>query len=374
VADRIDIATLRRFVVAHQGFGRKRNATIDDVDTTIQQLQAVQLDSVSAVERAHRLTISSRVGHFGRDVENQLIAEGRAFEYWAHEACLLSMRDYPMMRRRMLDLSERHWWGAERDPAHEQELLAMIREQGALPTRAFADKNASGTWWGWTPTKRTLEVLLGAGEITIARRDGFQRIYELTERVIPRTYRNAPIPSESAFVREYAARAVEARGALTTAGVIEHCRLRGRNRRAIVTQQLDALVGQGRLRRLSVDDGGLDVFVPADATFDASPTASVLLCPFENMLWDRPFAARVFGFEHIIEMYKPEPQRRYGYYVLPLLMRDRIAARVDIRRNRAEGVMDVRAVHREPGQKDSKAFQTALDRALNRLTATALRD
>jgi uncharacterized protein YcaQ len=131
---------------------------------------------------------------------------------------------------------------------------------------------------------------------------------------------------------------------------------------------VDALVGTGELERLRVDDGGAPVVVPGGAELDLpAPTAAVLLSPFDNLLWDRPFARRILGFDHLIEVYKREHERRYGYYVLPLLWRDRIVGRADLKSERREGALVVKAFHREPGVRASASLDTALDRALARL-------
>jgi uncharacterized protein YcaQ len=131
---------------------------------------------------------------------------------------------------------------------------------------------------------------------------------------------------------------------------------------------VDSLVADGLLERLALEDGGASVVVAAGTELDRPPTsAAVLLSPFDNLLWDRPFARRVFGFDHLIEVYKPAPQRRYGYYVLPLLWRDRIVGRADLKSERADGALVLRACHREDGVRSSAALDDALDRALDRL-------
>ncbi|MCW2972856.1 MAG: hypothetical protein JWN72_1129 [Thermoleophilia bacterium] len=152
--DRIDVPCLRRFVVARQGFATQRSATADDVAGLVHRLQAVQLDSISAVERAHRLTIGSRIGRYGANVENELLGAGRIFEYWAHEACLVAIEDYPLMRRRMVEREERGTWsaGIARDWGLEVEVLARIRDEGPLPVRAF-DGGGGGGMWNWKPAK-----------------------------------------------------------------------------------------------------------------------------------------------------------------------------------------------------------------------------
>src|SRR5579862_6362618 len=205
----MSLAALRRYVVARQGFtGRLRRARADDVAGAIGRLQAVQLDSIATVDRAHRLTLASRIGAYDEPEVSRLLREGRLFEYWAHEACLLPIEDYPLYKRRMAELRDRHWWGRER-PAElrpvEREVLARLAAEGALPARAFEGR--SEPMWGWKPAKRALEHLFAAGEVVIAGRQGFQRLYDLPERVIPKQYLDAPRPSTGDFHRGLALRA-----------------------------------------------------------------------------------------------------------------------------------------------------------------------
>jgi uncharacterized protein YcaQ len=220
--------------------------------------------------------------------------------------------------------------------------------------------------WGWKPAKQMLELLWNHGELVVAGRQGFQRLYDVPERVLPATILEAPTPREPERLRELVVRAVRARGALTERGVVEHWRLKGGAAR--VRGAVDALVAEGLVERLQVDDGGAPVLVAAGEDLDRpTSAAAVLLSPFDNLLWDRPFARRVFGFDHLIEVYKPAPQRRYGYYVLPLLWRDRIVGRADLKSERARDELVVRAFHREDGVRASAALDVALDRALDRL-------
>jgi len=338
------------------------------VASTIERLGCVQLDSISTVDRAHRLTLTSRLGRYPVGSVTRLLSEGRIFEYWAHEASLLSIEDYPLFKRRMVELSDRHWWGRERtDRETEAHVLEAIRERGALPSRAFEGKGPMpGEMWNWKPAKRALEHLFAAGEVVVAGRGGFQRLYDLPERVIPRRYLDAPTPAEAEFRRGYALRAVQSRGALTEAGIAEHCRLPGGagGMRPVV----DELVADGRVRRVAVADGGASVVVAADAELDAAlPAAGVFLAPFENLLWDRAFVERVFGFRHVIEVYKREHERVYGYYVLPFLYGDRLVGRADLKTDRKESVLRVKAFHLEAGVRDSRALREAFERALLRL-------
>ena len=366
----VSISQLRRYVVAHQEYaGRFRRAPTAAVAAAIRRLGCVQLDSISTVDRAHRLTLSSRVGGYPRGTVSHLLASGRIFEYWAHEACLLPIEDYPLFKRRMEHLRNRHWWGREHehDPDVKRRVLEALREQGPLPSRFFAGGGGGGMW-NWKPEKRILEDLFAAGELVVAGRDGFQRLYGLPEQVIPPEYLEAPAPSEGEFVRGYALRAVQGRGALTESGIAEHCRFRGGGR--AMRPVVDALAAAGLVRRVAVADGGAPVVVPAHAAIDGAPTASVLLCPFDNLLWDRTFVERVFGFRHVIEVYKRQPERIFGYYVLPLLDGDRLVGRADLKADRATATLRLRAFHVEPGRRRTRALDSALERALQRLART----
>jgi uncharacterized protein YcaQ len=368
----VSVTELRRYLVAHQGYAaRSRRASASQVAAEIGRLGAVQLDSISTVDRAHRITLATRVGGFDEGAVSRLLGKGRIFEYWAHEACLLPIEDYPLFKRRMLTLKDHHWWGRERTPegrAVEREVLERLGSEGALPVRAFEGKGDDGTWgWGWKPAKRALEHLFAAGEVAIAGRQGFQRVYDLPERVIPQEALDAPTPTEDEFRRSYALRAVQGRGALTEAGIAEHCRFDGGAK--AVRPHVDALVEQGALERVELDDGGPSVAVPAGAVLDGAPVAPVLLCPFDNLMWDRPFLRRVFGFDHLIEVYKREHERVYGYYVLPLLIGDRFAGRADLKADRASGVLQIRRFTPEP--KIRRKLDDPLERAATRL-ATSL--
>jgi uncharacterized protein YcaQ len=219
--------------------------------------------------------------------------------------------------------------------------------------------------WNWKPAKLMLEALWDRGDLAIAGRQNFQRLYDLSERVIPKRWLDAPVPSADESYRALALEAVRARGALTEAAIREHWRWKGG--KAVLHHHLEALVAEGALREVHVEDGGPPFFVPAGAVLDGARGPAVFLCPFDNLVWDRPLLKRVFGFEHLIEVYKREHERVYGYYVLPLLAGDRIVGRGDLKSDRAEGVLRLKAFHREPGVRASKALDEAIDKALAKL-------
>jgi uncharacterized protein len=363
----VSATTVRRIAIAAQGYaGRFRRARAADVEAAIERLSCVQLDSISTVDRSHRLALSSRVGAYPAAAVSELLAAGRIFEYWAHEACLLPVADWPLFRPAMQN-GGRRWYGEiERTHPHlAEEILGEIEARGPLGSRHF-EGSAGGGMWNWKPAKAMLELLWNRGDLVVGGRQGFQRLYDLPQRVLPAKVLAAPVPPEQERLRELALRAVRARGVLTEAGIVEHWRLRGGV--ATIRPAVAGLVSDGLLRRLRVDDGGADVLVDARADLEpAAPTTAVLLSPFDNLLWDRPFARRILGFDHLIEVYKPQPQRRYGYYVLPFLRGERIAGRIDLKSERSEGALVVKAFHREEGVRASAALDDALDRALDRL-------
>jgi uncharacterized protein YcaQ len=361
----VSLAEVRLRVVAAQGYApRARTGTGAEVLAAIRRLGCVQLDSISTVERSHRIALGARVGAYPEAEIAALMRAGRIFEYWAHEACLVPIEDFRMHRWRMERFAETHPWRGnvfEREPELTRQVLQEIVERGPLASRDF-DGKGSGGMWNWKPAKVVLEALHSAGRLVIAGRDGFQRLYDLPERVLPPEALDGPAPSKDEFVRWATLRGVRARGALTEAAIAEMWRLRGGA--AVVKPHADALVEAGAIERLEVADGKAPILVPVDEPEGRVPPA-VLLSPFDNLLWDRAYLERVFGFRHVIEVYKREHERVYGYYVLPLLKKDRIVGRADLKHDRAERTLRVKAFHREPGIRGN--LEDSLETALARL-------
>jgi len=359
----VSITAIRRLVVGSQGYtGRFRRAGADDVEAAIRRLTAVQLDSISTVDRAHRLTLTARIGAYPRDTVPDLLRAGRIFEYWAHEASLLPIELWPHFRAVM----EGHGHWGTHDHALQthanlvEPVLERIRAEGPLASRDFEGQGRGGMW-NWKPAKMVLDALWDKGVLVIAERRNFQRAYDLAERVIPKQWLDAPTPSEDETLRTFALLAVAARGALTEPAIREHWRLKGGKAR--LHHHLLALVAEGRLCEIEADDGGAPFFVLPDVELDGAPAPPVLVGPFDNLVWDRPLLERLFGFKHVIEVYKREHERVYGYYVLPLLAGDRFLGRADLKSDRAEGVLRIRKFTPEPkvrGNVDGKLEQAAV--------------
>ena len=345
----ISIPALRRLVISAQGYApRSRRASARDVEGAIRRAMCIQLDTVTAVERSHRIAISTRVGLYPRDTVPGLLREGRIIENWTHALCVVPAEDWPLYawaRARMRDGVPWHGDVRARYPELAERVLDEIRERGPLGSKDFSGKadpsphrvgTSSEAMWSWKPAKQMLDALFAAGELVIADRINFQRRYDLPERVLPREVLNAPTPSEEEAIRALIVKAVRARGALREFAIAEH------------------------------------VVVEAGTELDRARTgAAVLLSPFDNLLWEFHSVRRVLGYEHVIELYKPEPQRRYGYYVLPFLWRDRIVGRADLKSERREGTLVVKAFHLEPGVRRSNALDEVFERALDRLGRVA---
>jgi uncharacterized protein YcaQ len=217
----ISLTALRRLAVGAQGYTtRSRSGNRREVEGAIRALSCVQLDSITAVERSHRIALGSRVGAYPRETVSRLLGQGRIFEYWAHEACLIPVEEWPLFRAPM---RAHHPWRGDvigQHPALAEEVRATVRESGPIASRDF-DGTGGGGMWNWKPAKVMLEALWNSGEVVIAGRvSGFQRLYDLAERVIPREILDAPEPDEPTRLRELAVRAVRARGALTEAGIV----------------------------------------------------------------------------------------------------------------------------------------------------------
>ncbi|MEA3200016.1 MAG: uncharacterized protein QOE90_1444 [Thermoplasmata archaeon] len=372
----LSLEQVRRIAIAAQGYAPGGRGTQADVEATIRRLSAVQLDSIATVDRSHRLALAARIGTHPADAVSKLLRAGRVVEYWAHEASLLPVEAWPLLRHRMRDRRVHHWWGdvLGREPALARSVLRAIEKNGPMSSREFEGKAPGKGMWVLKPEKRMLDALWTAGRLAVCGREsGFQRVYDLPERVIP-AKRLAERVTRPQAIRALALQAIRARGALTEAGVAEHWRFAGRT--ATVRPALARLVREGEVARVPVAEGGPDVFVAAGTDLDPpAPRAAALLSPFDNLLWDRAFARRALGFDHLIEVYKKEHQRRFGYYVMPLVVGDRIVARADVKSDREAGALRIKAVHREPGVRWTSAQEDGLATAAARLAkALALRE
>jgi len=310
----------------------------------------LQIDSVNVVARAHRLTLFSRLGDYDPGlIERAFVDRKELFEYWAHEASLIPMQDWPLYQHRM---EYRGTWSRygeleEQYPGFIDRVLEEIRERGALSVGDLTDAGErAGPWWGWSIGKVALEWLFAKGKVTVSHRRNFTRYYDLPERVIPDEIRALPIPGPAEARRALLLKGAASMGVATTRDLADYYRINIKAARPLV----DELADGGALERVRVEGWKDDAFVHPDAVTPRTINARSLLCPFDSLVWYRDRAERLFGFHYRIEIYVPAPKRVYGYYVFPFLLGDDLVARVDLKADRAAGVLRVRAAHLEDGR------------------------
>ena len=350
-------AEARRIALCAQGFDLRRTRRPSSWSRTAQAIETMgllQIDSVNVLVRSHYLPVYSRLGPYDRAaLERRAFGARRKalFEYWAHEASLLPLALYPLFRWRMARAKrlEGIYGGlarfAREKRAYVREVLEEVRAHGPLTARELSRPGTrSGPWWGWTDGKAALEYLFWTGEVASATRRGFERVYDLSERVIPATVWDAPAPAETDAIRALLSLAARALGVATEADLRDYFRLPvTATRRA-----LHELVEAGELVPAEVRGWRPKAYLSASARCPGQVSGTALLTPFDPLIWARSRAERLFDFEYRIEIYTPAAKRRYGYYVLPFLHRGRLVARVDLKAERAEGLLRAHAAHLEP--------------------------
>ena len=350
----------RALLLAAQGLNPRleRPAGKADVLEAVRRMAVLQIDSISVVARSPYLVLWSRLGPYEPRWLDELLAEGKLFEYWSHAACFLPIEDYSLYRRLMLEGREktRSWFEAH--PQEVERVLAQVRERGAVRSAEFerADGRGGG-WWDWKPEKRALEHLFAAGELMISRRDpNFHRVYDLRERVLERAlpgWEDALAPTHEEVRRVFALKAVRALGVVVARWVPDYFRTPKKG----VAGLLDELAGKGKLLRARIAGWDEPAYVHPDNAGLAErvlsggllPSSTTLLSPFDPVVWDRARASELFGFEYRIEVYTPTARRRYGYYSLPILHRGALVGRLDAKAHRKRGVFEVKTLHLEPG-------------------------
>jgi uncharacterized protein YcaQ len=364
--DRLPPGLARRIALAAQGFGEPRPAPavgVRQLKRLAGRLAVLQIDSVNVLSRAHYLPAFSRLGPYPRAALDELSGRRRElFEYWAHEASLLPVRLQPSLRWRM-HAAEDHAWGSmvriQRErPSYVAEVLDRIREQGPLKASDLAEPRPDrpGSMWNWHAGKVALEWLFYSGAVTArGRTAGFERVYDLTERVLPKAVLQVPTPEPDEAVRELVRTAARALGVATERDLRDYFRLRPQQARTAIAELTDA----GELLPVEVPGWGAAAWLDPAARRPRRIAARALLSPFDSLVWERPRVERIFGFRYRIEIYTPADKRVHGYYVLPFLLGDRLVARVDLKADRQAGVLRVQAAHAEQGV-DRAVVRTAL--------------
>jgi uncharacterized protein YcaQ len=353
VADSFSSAAARRIALAAQGFGRPRPDAVGtrQLNLALARLGVLQLDSVNVLERSHYLPLFARLGAYDKTLLDRLTFAQKApyREYWAHEAALIPVDDWPLFRWRMDDF-RRHFEtrGDDSWMASDDETLRWLRselaEKGPLPASKIerdADQKR-GSWWEWDHVKRGLERMFRVGDVVSGGRTNFERTYALPEQVLPRELIDRRVAREDA-IHQLMSRSARAHGIGTLSDLADYFRLKTVDAKPA----LERLIDEGELLPVTVNGWKKPAYLHRDARIPRRVEAAALLSPFDPVVWERERALRLFGFHYRIEIYTPAPKRVYGYYSLPVLVDETIVGRIDLKNDRQNRVLRVQSAWRE---------------------------
>lgn len=367
VVDSISAAQARRIALAAQGFGRPRGPVgTRQLNLALQRLAVLQLDSVNVFERSHYLPLYARLGPYDKALLDRLTFRPKSgyTEYWAHQAAVI-----PLAHRPLWHWAMEKWRGdknfvpwATENPHMLEFLRAELREKGPL-TAGQVEHDANqrrGPWWGWSDVKTGLETLFFWGEVVVAGRTRFERVYDLAERHVSPELLAREVPKDDA-VRELVRLGARALGVGTVSDIADYYRLLQAPTKAAIRDLVDA----GELLPVTVRGWDAPAYLHHEARIPRRIEAAALLSPFDPVVWERDRALRMFGFHYRIEIYTPAPKRVFGYYTLPLLIDDALVGRIDLKSDRQAGVLRVQSAWREDGA------SVDLDRVVALLDETA---
>ncbi|MGV0643394.1 crosslink repair DNA glycosylase YcaQ family protein [Mycolicibacterium sp. XJ2546] len=371
MATRLSAAQARRIAVAAQGLAEPRPTgpvTRAHLRRLISRIQVLQLDSVSVAVRAHYAPVFSRLGPYDRDVLDRAAWSHTArsprllVEYWAHEAALMAVDDWPLLRWRMREYTHGRWGThiVKKNPRLAEKILAAVHElgpstAGQIEAHLGAEQRgrkgpAKKGMWDRSDTKWVTEALFASGQLTTATRVGFARHYDLTERVLPAEVVGREVADDDA-IRQLTLRAAGALGVATEADIRDYFRLSPRQSKPAVAD----LVADGELEAVEVDGWQAPAYLRAGQKVPRRERGTALLCPFDPLIFFRPRVERLFGgFHYRIEIYTPAAKRRYGYYVWPFLLDGMLVGRVDLKADRANDALHVVGALAEPEQTPSR--------------------
>lgn len=342
----------RRIALAAQGFGRAPAAAtgIRQLRSAVSRLGLLQLDSVNVFERSHYLPLFARLGTYDKADLDRLTFDRRGdyTEYWAHEAAVIPVEQWPLFRWRMDAF--RHYYATNQkawmqsDTTSVAWVLAELAEKGPLAASQIEDDSRSGKsgWWDWSDTKRALEYLFAIGEVVSAGRTRFQRRYALREQVLPRHVLDRDVSRDDA-VRQLLAQSARAHGIGTLRDLADYYRIKQAPAKAAINELVEA----GELLPVTVAGWNAPAWLHRDARIPRRIETAALLSPFDPVVWERARAERMFGFHYRIEIYTPEPKRVFGYYSLPVLVDDQLVGRIDLKNDRQARVLRVQSAWRE---------------------------
>ena len=365
----------RRIALAAQGFCDRPHAepSMRTLTRAVARTGVLQVDSVNVLQRAHFMPLYSRMGSYDVDLLRRASQSRprRLVEYWAHVQAFMPVELWPVMRHRMDSYREqRGKWGFVADAELEPRVLAAVRDRGPVTARALEHEFSQGPrsrdhWgWNWSVARKVLDYLFLVGDIAVAGRNGaFEVLYDVPERVLPASVLDAPTPRRADAAVELVRRAARSHGVASARCLADYYRMPV----AEATTAAATLVEEGELEPVRVQGWKRPAYLHRDARLPRRVPARTLLSPFDPLVWERDRAEALFDFHYRIEIYVPAAQRRHGYYVLPFLLGDRIAARVDLKAERAARRLLVRAAYAESHAPAETAEELAAE--LRRLAA-----
>lgn len=369
ITRKADRQRIRRITLNAQGllqaepFGRG----VSGARKAINHIGYVQIDTISVVERAHNHVLHSRVPNYQSEMMNQLLLNRDIFEYWAHAAAFLPIQDFrfSLPYKHAIKNGQTHWY-KKRDTKLMNELLERVRIEGPLRSRDLESGNSKrGGWWDWKPAKKALEQLYMEGDLMVTSREGFQKVYDLTERVLPADI-NTQVPGVEEFAEHILEQQLRCHGLVSLKG-LTYLRRNPELRKAI-QNLLDEQVAQKVLEQVRLHTGDV-YFVETGALEHRLPRVSnqmKILSPFDNSVIQRERLKALFDYNYQIECYVPEAKRQYGYFSLPLLYRDEFIGRMDCKAHRREGRLEIKSLHWEEHDYDDdeviEAFVKAIDK------------
>lgn len=358
--ERLTATQARRRILAAQGFRAQQQAEAPvsraALSKGFDRLNVLQIDSVTALCRSHYVPLFSRLGCYRAGTLDG-ITQGRkrrTFEYWGHEASHLPLDLWPVFgwRRRRAQAGIGLYKGLQRFSQERPEIIGSVADEVAsLGTAVASDltcapNRGKGNWWGWSEAKIALEYLFWTGRITTHERRGFERVYAPSEQVIPAPiFDQADLP-EAEALRLLLHRSLDSLGVATAEDLLDYFRLpKGEGRAALAE-----LAATGEIQPVEVKGWDRPAYTRPDLRSCRGVPDLRLLSPFDNLVFCRPRTLRAFGFDYKLEFYVPQPKRRFGYYVMPMLWGDRLVGRVDVRADRASGSLRVPAAYAEAGE------------------------
>ncbi len=352
------IALDRQGLLRSEHFGRGKGAVL----RAVEQLGYVQIDTISVVARAHHHVLWSRIGNYQPVFLQRLVGERKLFEYWFHAAAWLPMRDYRYALPRMRKMNGERDWFPDSNKKLQREILHRVAAEGPLRARDFEDPaHKSDGWWEWKPAKQALEQLFMQGELMVSGREGFQKIYDLPERVLP-GWVDTRVPDLDEYARHLVDTSLRAHG-FASLKSMAYLR-KGKALRAAIRSEIENRLADRLLLCTEIRDGA-EIYIDPELLESRAPRTAAqvrILSPFDNSLIQRERARLLFGFDYQIECYLPSEKRKYGYFCLPLLYRDGFAGRIDCKAHRAGGMFEVKSLHVESRVDDG--FAAALADAL----------